>query len=301
MAKDYYASLGVAKTASADEIKKAYRKLAVKYHPDKNPGNKQAEERFKEISEAYAVLSDADKRRQYDQVGDNVFHQQFSREDIFQGTNFNDIFREFGLGGMGDDLFSQLFGQAGRGGRRSNVFHQPPRSVRGKDYLMKLNLPLRLALRGGERSLHLRHEGRDEQLQVRIPAGIASGQKLRIAGKGGPAPAGGEAGDLLLEILVDSDPLLTRKGNDLHQRLTVSFSTTCLGGSAKVDTLDGEKRIKIPAGTASGSKIRLKGHGVPAHGRHEAGDLYVTIEVQVPTSLSPSQKKLLEALRDNDL
>ncbi|MCD6526304.1 MAG: DnaJ domain-containing protein [Desulfuromonas sp.] len=295
MATDYYATLGVNKTASEQEIKKAYRKLAVKYHPDKNAGDKKAEEKFKEISEAYAVLSDAEKKRQYDQFGDSDFHQRYSQEDIFRGADFGDIFREFG---MGDDIFGQVFGNTG--GRRrpgQSPFHQQrPRAVKGQDYVMRLNLPLRQAVSGGERMINYSYHGQSEQIQVRIPAGIESGQKLRVAGKGGPSPSGGKAGDLLLEITVDNDPVFSRDGNNLQVQVNVSFSGICLGTSATVPTLDGEKRIKIPAGTSNGSKIRLKGHGVPAHGKHPKGDLYAQVMVQVPKKLSEEQQQALKSL-----
>ncbi|MEZ4485681.1 MAG: DnaJ domain-containing protein [Syntrophotaleaceae bacterium] len=150
MSKDYYATLGVAKDAEADAIKKAYRKLALKYHPDKNPDDKQAEEKFKEITEAYAVLSDADKRRQYDQFGDTGFHQRYSQEDIYRNVDVNDIFREFGFGG--DDLFSRLFG--GGGGRSAFFGGGRPQAVKGQDYVMHLSIPLRLAVEGGKNALN---------------------------------------------------------------------------------------------------------------------------------------------------
>lgn len=294
MAKDYYATLGVEKTASDSEIKKAYRKLALKYHPDKNAGDKAAEERFKEISEAYAVLSDSEKKQQYDQFGDQDFHQRYSQEDIFRGADFGDIFRDFG---GGEDIFSQLFGGQGARGGRSHTFHQRrPQPVKGHDYIMQVHIPLRQAVTGGERMIHYKHDHQDEQIQVRIPAGIESGQKLRVAGKGGPSPTGGQAGDLLLEITVDNDPVFTREGNNLYVQVKVPFSGLCLGTSANVPTLEGKKRIKVPAGTANGGKIRLKGHGVPAHGKHSAGDLYAQIMVEIPKKLSDEQKKLLEQL-----
>jgi len=293
MAKDYYAVLGVAKTASADEIKKAYRKLAIKYHPDKNPGDAKAEERFKEISEAYAVLSDADKRKQYDQFGDAAFHQRFSQEDIFRNADFGDIFREFGFG---DDLFGNLFG--GRGGRSS--FHSARRGpVKGQDYVMKLGIPLRLAAQGGERRVDFRSETGAEQLQVRIPAGVETGQRLRVPGKGGKSPHGGPAGDLFLELTVEADPQFSRDGNDLLVTVRVPFSGACLGTSVEVPTLEGSKRVKVRAGTPSGSKIRLKGFGV--QDRVGAGDLYAVIEVDVPKELSDKQRKLLDKLADEGL
>ena len=296
MAKDYYAVLGVDKTAGAEAIKKAYRKLAVKYHPDKNPGDKGAEERFKEITEAYAVLSDPDKRRQYDQFGEAGFHQRFSQEDIFRNVDLNDIFREFGFGG--DDLFSQLFG--GRGGAfRSGSFQGGrPRPVKGQDLLLRLTIPFRQAILGGERQIDLSRHGHGEPIKVRIPAGVESGQKLRVAGKGAPSMAGGPPGDLHLEIEVGSDPVFSRDGRDLFVTVTVPFSGACLGTSVEVPTLEGEKRVKVKAGTRSGSRIRLKGFGVPGH---PAGDLYAIVEVAVPDNLTAEQRKLLEKLRDSGL
>lgn len=291
MATDYYATLGVDKSASDPEIKKAYRKLAVKYHPDKNAGDKKAEERFKEISEAYAVLSDSEKKQQYDQFGDSGFHQRYSQEDIFRGADFGDIFG----GGGGDDIFSQLFG-GGRGGqRRSNYQRQP---AKGQDYVMRLNIPFRQAVSGGERMVNYQHNGQTEKIQVRIPVGIETGQKLRVSGKGGPSQSGGKTGDLLLEITVDKDLNFTRDTNNLTVQVVVPFTGLCLGASANVTTLDGEKRIKIPAGTKNGSKIRLKGHGVPKHGKHAAGDLFAQIIVDIPKELDDEQRQLLAQLKE---
>ena len=297
MAKDYYAVLGVKKDASVEEIKKAYRKLALKYHPDKNPGDKKAEEKFKEITEAYAVLSDADKRRQYDQFGESGFHQRYSQEDIFRGFDVGDIFREFGFGT--DDIFSHLFG----GGRpRGGTFYGSGarRPVKGQDLLMHLAVPFRQAILGGERRIDFRRDAQAEHLQVRIPAGVESGQKLRVAGKGGKSPTGGPPGDLFLEIAVDPDPQFTREGNDLYVTVHVPYSGACLGTSIEVPTLEETKRVKVPAGMGSGDKIRLKGFGVP--GRSGAkGDLYAVVEVQVPKKLKSRQKELLEKLREEGL
>ena len=295
MTKDYYATLGVARGAGGDEIKRAYRKLAQKYHPDKNPGDKRAEEQFKELTEAYAVLSDAEKRRQYDQFGEAGFHQRYSHDDIFRNFNGGDIFREFGFGG--DDIFAQLFGGRGRspfgGGRH--------RALKGQDLVLRLTLPFRQAILGGEQPVSYRHDGNEESLQVRIPPGVEDGQRLRVAGRGGPSPAGGPPGDLLIEAEVTNDPTFRRDGRDLLVDVPVPFSTATLGGSADVPTLDGSKRIKIPAGMRPGSRIRLKGFGIPAHGRHNSGDLYAVLAVTVPTHLDDTQQKLLEALREAGL
>jgi curved DNA-binding protein len=292
MPKDYYAVLGVDRNADASVIKKTYRKLAQKYHPDKNPGNKAAEEQFKKITEAYAVLSDADKKRQYDQFGANGFEQRFSQEDIFRNSNINDIFGSFG----GEDLFSQLFG----GGQRQRP-QQRRAPSKGQDYSMQINIPFRLAVLGGERRVDYRNDGRVEQLKVRIPAGVEPGSKLRVPGKGGANPAGGRAGDLYLQIGIDPDPVFSREEQNLTVKIDIPFSEICLGTSAEVPTLDTPKRIKIPAGMQPGQKIRLRGFGVPAAGKKAKGDLYVVVEVAVPRSLSTEQQLLLEQLRETGL
>jgi curved DNA-binding protein len=290
MAQDYYATLGVEKTADAAAIKKAYRKLAQKYHPDRNPGDKNAEERFKQITEAYAVLSDKEKRRQYDQFGANGFHQRFSQEDIFRNMDFGDIFGNFG----GEDLFSQLFGGGGRtrGARRPS---------KGQDFSMQISIPFRLAIQGGERRIDYRSDGRVEQIKVRIPAGIENGSKLRVAGKGGANPAGGPAGDLFLQIEIEADPQFSREGDDLLVRVEVPFSGICLGTSVEVPTLDTPKRVKVPPGMQPGQKIRLRGFGVAASGRRPAGDLYAVIQVAVPKALTAEQKTLVEKLKEQGL
>ena len=295
MAKDYYTTLGVERTADAASIKKAYRKLAQKYHPDRNPDDKSAEDRFKEITEAYAVLSDQEKRRQYDQFGANGFHQRFSQEDIFRNMDFGDIFGNFG-GGGNEDLFSQLFGGGGarpRGNQR--------RPSKGQDYSMQISIPFRLAVQGGERRIDYQSNGRVEQIKVRIPAGIEAGSKLRVAGKGGSSQSGGPSGDLFLEIGIDPDPLFSREGNDLLVRVEVPFSGICLGTSVEVPTLDSPKRIKVPAGLQPGQKIRLRGFGVAASGRRPVGDLYAVIQVAVPKTLNDEQQKLMEKLQESGL
>ncbi len=297
MAKDYYGALGVQKDASADEIKKAYRKLALKHHPDKNPGDKKAEEKFKEITEAYAVLSDAEKRKQYDQFGESGFHQRYSQEDIFRNFDVGDIFREFGFGT--DDIYSHLFGGGMRG---RTTFHgsRRPQAIKGQDYVMRLAIPFRTAVQGGEQRVDFRRDGGGtEQLQVRIPAGVESGQRLRLAAKGGESPSGGPSGDLFLEIQVEPDPQFSRDGQDLYVKVQVPFSGACLGTSVNVSTLEGEKRVKVPAGMQAGGKIRLKGFGVPSRGGR--GDLYAVIEIAVPAKLTARQKELLGKLRDEGL
>ena len=290
MASDYYAVLGIEKNSTADQIKKAYRKLALKYHPDKNPDDKKAEERFKEISEAYAVLSDTEKKQQYDQYGDAAFHQRSSQEDIFRNADFGDIFREFGFGGGGEDVFSQMFG--GRGG------HHRPRPKKGQDYLMRITIPFRQAILGGERRVDLDRNGQKEQLRVRIPTGVEPGQKLRISGKGAASPNGGPNGDLMLEINVSKDSRFRREDKNLYTTVKIPFTGACLGTTVTVETLEDSKRIKVKPGTQNGSKIRLKGFGVPARAGKVNGDLYAIIDIDVPQLLSEEQKVLIEKLRD---
>ncbi len=292
MSKDYYATLGVAKGADADTIKKAYRKLALKHHPDKNPDDKQAEEKFKEITEAYAVLSDTEKRRKYDQFGDSGFHQRYSQEDIYRNFDVGDMFREFGFGS--DDIFGRMFGGAGG---RSTFFGGRPQPVKGQDYVMHLSIPFRLAIEGGKKRVEYRGEQGLEILQVTIPAGIESGQKLRVSGKGGRSPSGGPAGNLFLEIKVNPDATFSREDRNLLAKVRIPFSGACLGLSVEVPTLQGNKRIKVPAGIQSGGKIRLKGYGVPAKKGHAAGDLYAIIEIEVPDQLNVEQKALLKKLQ----
>jgi len=289
--KDYYEILGLKKGASPDEIKKAFRKLAVKYHPDKNAGDKKAEDRFKEINEAYAVLSDPEKKTQYDQFGSAGFHQRYSQEDIFRNFNANDIFREFNLGGS-DDIFSRIFGMGGgfrQGGGRSM-------SRKGQDFEMELPISFLEAFSGGEKRVAFSREGRSEELSVKIPAGIESGARLRLTGKGGAGIGGAANGDLYLNIVVREDNRYSREGADILFPQQIPFSHACLGGSLDVETLDGAKRIKVPAGIQSGTKIRLKGLGFPQGGKGVRGDFYVVVQIKVPQTLSSEQKELVEKL-----
>lgn len=290
---DYYKTLGVDKSASADELKKAYRKLAVKYHPDRNPGDATAEEKFKEINEAYAVLSDPQKKQQYDTFGSSGFHQQYSQEDIFRGFDFNGQFRDMGMGG-GEDIFSRLFGGAfGRGAGRSGF---RAAAQRGGDHEMEIDISFRDAAQGAEKVIAFRRSGQREELKVKIPAGVDNGSKIRIAGKGAKGEGNGPAGDLYLIVRVLPDPVFTRDHGDLFVDRVVPFSAACLGTTLDVPTLEGDKRIKVPAGIQPGTKIRLKGCGIKALGSNVRGDLYVKIAVHVPESLNPAQKTLIEEL-----
>ncbi|WP_026842412.1 DnaJ C-terminal domain-containing protein [Citrifermentans bremense] len=289
--RDYYEVLGVKKGASVDEIKRAYRKLAVKYHPDKNPGDKQAEERFKEINEAYAVLSDPKKKEQFDQFGSTNFHQKFSQEDIFRGFNVDDMFRDQGFGT--DDIFSRIFGDAlrrQRGGGHGRM------AAKGEDFSMEIQVTFREAYDGAEKRVAFMRDGAREELSVKIPAGIESGAKLRVAGRGGAGRMGGSSGDLYLTVTVGADPLFTREGADLVLNHEVKFSQAVLGGYIEVPTMSGAKRIKIPAGIQAGTKVRLKGLGFPLVGEQARGDMYVRIAVHVPEKLSHRQRELVEQL-----
>jgi curved DNA-binding protein len=286
--RDYYEVLGLKKGASAEEIKRAYRKLAVKYHPDKNQGDKQAEEHFKEINEAYAVLSDPQKKEQFDQFGSNNFHQRFSQEDIFRGFDVGEMFKDQGFGT--DDIFSRIFGDAlrrQRGGGRM--------AAKGEDFSMEIQITFRDAYDGAEKRVAFKRDGVREELSVKVPAGIESGAKLRIAGRGAAGRFGGPTGDLYLTVLIGPDALFQREGADIVLNQEVPFTAAALGGAVDVPTMEGTKRIRIPAGIQAGTKVRLKGLGFPQAGKAR-GDMYVRVAVRVPEKLTARQRELIEQL-----
>jgi curved DNA-binding protein len=309
---EYYQILGVAKTATADEIKKAYRKLALKYHPDKNPDNKAAEEKFKEISEAYAVLSDPEKRQQYDTYGSAGFRQRYSQEDIFRNFDLNDILRQFGFGGGfrgtggfhttgnfrpagGGSPFDNIFGQAGmRGGCGGGCGPQP---VKGNDLTYEMTVSLEEVLHGAEKTIGLRQNGQTQNVSVKIPKGIEDGKRLRLSGKGAHSSSGGPAGDLYLKVHVAEHPVFQRVEDDLVVEHRIPFSEACLGTTLEVTTLDGKKfNVKVPAGVQQEAKLRIKGHGLPAGPIGHRGDLLVKIAVRIPKTLSPEQEEAVRAL-----
>lgn len=317
MAEDYYQVLGVDKKASAADIKKAYRKLALKWHPDKNPNNKAAEEKFKKISEAYAVLSDNKKRQQYDQFGSaDQFRQQYSQEDIFRDFDLDEILRGFGFGGGrggrtttfrtsrrggaassndNDDPFAGLFG--GMGGRQYANMPQ-----KGQDAEYNLSITLEDSVWGVDKKISFKLENRTEDINVKIPAGISSGKKLRLPGKGLSGYNGGPNGDLYLNVNVLPHPIFARDGNDLHIEKTIKFTQAALGTTIDVPTLDGTtKRIKIAPGTQNNTKIRMKGYGVPGLKGATKGDQYVKVNVEVPRKLSDRQMKLVQQLADGGI
>ncbi|MBP6218464.1 MAG: DnaJ domain-containing protein [Oligoflexales bacterium] len=300
--QDYYETLGVSKTASLDEIKKSYRKLAMKYHPDRNAGDKKAEEQFKSISEAYAVLSDPEKKRQYDTVGASNFHQRYSSDDIFRGTDFNSIFHEFGMGGGGsENIFSRIFGFGGPGGGAWGEGPQQRRASRGQDVEYTLELGFEEAYKGGERQVSLSLPGGEKrEFRVKVPGGIREGGRLRVSGKG-TSGRGGEAGDLFLNVKIAPHPDYARNGDDIEIRLPLKISQALLGDSCEIKTVQGPKKIRVPAGVKAGTKIRLKGLGFPIMGSGSSGDFYAVVDLDVPSSLSPEQKNLAEQLRAQGL
>ena len=300
--KDYYQSLGVARTASADEIKKAFRKLAREFHPDVAKDKKKAEEKFKEINEAYEVLSDADKRKKYDELGANwksgaefrppPGHGGFGGGQTFRGgrgMNAGDFETHFGGTGF-SDFFEQVFGSRMRGangarfGQGGTVspedFAEPSRDIEGD-----IMVTLEEAKRGSLRTVTIRHENRTDSHQVKIPAGITEGQKLRIAGRGE------SGGDLYLRVRLAKHPDFEVDGHNLIYELELAPWEAALGAEISVPTLDGKVNIKIPTGTASGQKLRVRGRGLG-----KSGDLLVTTKIVVPDKISDAQKKLWEQL-----
>ncbi len=318
---DYYKTLGVEKTATPEEIKKAYRKLAMKYHPDRNKGNKEAEEKFKQISEAYAVLSDKEKRQQYDTFGASGFQQRYTQEDIFRDFDLGDILREFGIsfggggratfrttGGMGGISFEDLFRQAGGGGETRGGFHtfhdfqRPSQAVKGNDINFELPITLNEVLTGAEKTISLGHGAHTEKVSVKIPPGIASGKKLRLSGKGSPSPMGGQPGDLYLNIKVLPHETFIREGHDLIVDKHIPFTAAALGTEIPVPTLEGKHlKVKVPAGTQPHAKLRLKGNGLPLGPQGGRGDLFVRITISVPKKLTDKQEELIKKLADAGL
>lgn len=302
--KDYYEELGVSRTASEEEIKKAYRKLAMKYHPDHAKGDKAAEEKFKKISEAYAVLSDKEKRKQYDTYGSADFHQRFSQEDIFRGFDFSSIFEDLGFGRRG---FSFKSGRGGGGTRFSfggTPFGGggPQAAPKGADLVYELPLTLREVVSGVSRNISFQHGGRSEQLTVQIPKGMITGKKLRIPGKGEPSHYGGPPGDLYIRARVVEDPVFSSEGHDLHVVREIKLTDAILGTTLSVPTLEGgELSLKIPPGTRHKTRMRLAGKGLPSMKGGKRGDLYVTVQTEMPAGLSPLQRELVEKLKETGL
>ena len=352
MAKDYYNILGVSKNASKEEIKKSYKKLAVQYHPDKNPGNKESEEKFKEVSEAYAVLSDDSKKQQYDQFGDTGFHQRYSQEDIFRNVDINDLFGDIFEGGIFD-----FFGGRGR-----------KREKRGNDLAYELNISFEEAAFGVTREIHFQKLGEcekcngsgsddgkldvcsecdgvgqikvsrrtpfgtfqqvgtcglchgegkkiihkckgcdgsgrkyhDKKLNVKIPAGVDTGNRLRISREGEAGLRNSTPGDLYVMIKVEESDIFERDGLDIYLHVPISFSQAAMGDEVKIPTLKDEVNLKIPSGTQSGTKFRLKGKGFPNIEGYGSGDEYIIADILTPKTLSKEQKKIFTDLKKTE-
>ena len=311
--KDYYKILGVSKNASQDEIKKAYRKLARKYHPDANPNNKKAEERFKEVSEAYEVLGDEEKRKQYDTLGaDWQRYQQAGAS----GSGFEDFMQQQGFGGAGgrqrtytytgdfDDLFGSggfsdffdaFFGGGGGFSNRSSAFAgQRERQAKGQDLRANMEISMADAYDGTEKVISVN----DQRLRIKIKPGINDGQTLRLKGKGNPSPQG-KAGDLLLTVYIKDQPGYERSGKDLHVNLPVDLYKATLGGNVEFTVFGHQLKARIPAGTQGGTNLRLKGKGFPEHHNpQQRGDLYLRIHIQVPKNLSKKEQQYFETLAE---
>jgi curved DNA-binding protein len=326
--KDYYEILGVDRGASQDDVQKAYRKLARKYHPDVNR-EAAAEDRFKEVGEAYEVLKDPEKRKKYDRFG-HAWKQAQQRTGgappgwenvrVEYGPGFDFDFGGAGGGRGGGDaeafssLFEQLFGgRAGGGGRGGGrdpfgggfagfqARAAGPRAARrGGDVEAEVELGLEEAARGGKRQVTLAdpETGQRQTLEVTIPPGIQLGKKLRLGGQGGEGLGGAGRGDLLLKVRIAPHPRFRLDGRDLHTKLEVAPWEAALGGEAEVPTLDGSQRVRIPAGTSSGRRIRLRGKGFPGSGGKPAGDLFAEVSIAVPKELSERERELFEELAE---
>lgn len=307
--QDYYKVLGVDKKASQDEIKKAYRKLAVRYHPDKNVGNKEAEEKFKRINEANEVLSDPEKRKKYDMLGENWnrFQQQgqgapgngeqfdFNRDFgggsgsyHFEG-DLNDLFGN--AGGSESDFFEAFFGR--QGGRRGQA--RSAAQFRGHDYESETEFSLEESYHGANRVIQVH----DEKLRISIKPGAYDGQLLRIKGKGAPGSNKDQRGDLYVRIRVKPHPIFTRRGDDLYAIEKIDLYKAVLGGDKVIETLSGKIKVKIPPGSQNGTSIRIKGKGMPVADKAGMyGDLYLQLQVLIPKELSKEEQELFEKLRD---
>lgn len=293
---DYYQVLGVSKNATEDEIKKAYRKLARKYHPDLNPNDKEANKKFQQINEANEVLSDPEKRKKYDQYGKDWKHaEEFEKakqsRQQWAGANagaegfsgFSGNFDEEGF----SDFFQSMFGGGGR--RRASQA-----KFRGEDYNAELHLPLRDAYKTHQQILKVN----DKNIRITIPAGVENGQIIKLKGHGGPGINGAPNGDLYITFVIADDAHFKRLGNDLYTTVDLNLYTAVLGGEIMVDTMDGKVKLKVKPETQNGTVTRLKGKGFPVYKKEgEFGDLYITYSIKIPTHLTEKQKELFRELQ----
>ena len=320
--KDYYQTLGVTKAASEKELKQAYRKLARKFHPDVNPGDKASEAKFKEINEAYEVLGDPAKRKKYDELGANWrmyeqaeaqgranpfaggFNPGFggggARQGNYRTMTAEEMEEMFGDANPFSDFFTTFFGGGTQGfpGSQGPRGRARPRQREGRDVEHEIELTLEDAYQGATRRLSMKNDGQARTVDVRIPAGVNDGSRVRVAGEGEGGSGGAKSGDLYLRVRLAPHPVFERKGRDLYVKVPLPATTAVLGGEAEVQTLAGKPaRLRIPPATQNGQVFRLKGYGMPAIGKaDERGDLYARIDVQLPTELTSAQREHWEAL-----
>lgn len=321
--RDYYEILGIDRSADASTIKKAYRKLAKKYHPDSNPNNAEAAEKFKDVTEAYEILSDPEKKKLYDQYGSAAFDGTGSANGAGGFGGANGGWQEFhfngGSGGMDDmfgDIFGNMFGGGGGSSRKSRGFSGfsgghfgggfgqegfgGSRSRSGSDLTAEMTISFDEAVSGCDKMVNLKGaDGKTHTLQVHIPAGIESGKSIRLKGKGNPGSGNAEAGDLLIKVTVLDRAGFERKGMDVYTTVSIPFTTAVFGGEAVLQTLSGRVSCKIKPGTQSGSKIRLRGKGIVSMKDASVhGDQYVTVQIEVPQNLSPEAKQKLREFEE---
>lgn len=301
--KDFYQILGVAKDVSDADLKKTYRKLARTFHPDSNPGDAAAEQRFKEISEAYSVLSDPTQRREYDEIRAMGSGARFTAGGGGAG-GFEDVFSRFstsrGPSADYDDIFS-MFGQGGGRGFGSGRFGQPTGGfqgfggpTKGQDLRASVTIDFMTAAKGATKSLQ---SGDGTSFTVKIPAGVADGQKLRLRGRGRPSPDGGEAGDIVVDVTVRPHPVFSREGLNVRLNVPVTFTEAALGATIEVPTLEGDVvKLRVTPGTPSGRVLRVKGRGIAS--KKGTGDLLAVVQVVVPGHLSDAQREALERFRE---
>ncbi len=306
---DYYKILGVDRNATADDIKKAYRKLARKLHPDLNPNDKEAQKKFQELNEANEVLSDPEKRAKYDKYGENWKHgeeyekaeqqyrqqrqQQSNRQQQWSSQDGQTFYTE---GDFSDDDFSDFFHSmfgSGFSNRRQSGTNSSRHRFKGADFQAELHLTLRQAMQTHQQTLSIN----GKNVRITIPAGVADGQKIKLSGYGQPGVNGGPNGDLYITFTIEDDSLFKRLGDDLYTDASIDLYTAVLGGETMINTLDGQVKMSIKAGTQPNARLRLKGKGFPVYKKEgQSGDLYVTLKVYLPEHLSDQEKELFTQL-----